>query len=318
MLGSLLATSDSNLITCCSIPGSPKFSDTDRCKNLSSDLKFKIEEPDENDKFMIGENIKGKIKIENNFDEDLDFDVNAYLYDISEDEEIENYEDSVSVDKDKNEELEFEFAVPKDINEENNYAVFVKILDEDEEYCNENYVKIDIEREEYDVVIKDAEIDSGVTCGDYFNAEVKVSNIGSKDDDVYLVIENSGLNISEKSEEFELEKYDEDDTETKTFSIKTRENADEGNYEIKITAFFDDGNKEYSVTKDLRVECKQIETEIETKALEKISLNTNTAQTQAQTKGNKKIIILGIIMLSILIAIVVLLNIYSKRRENDY
>ncbi|MDP3027267.1 MAG: Ig-like domain-containing protein [Nanoarchaeota archaeon] len=127
--GSLLATSDSNFLTCCSIPGSPRFSDAGRCGNLSSGLKLKIENPDENDKFMIGDTIKGKIKIENNLDEDLDFDVNAYLYDISADNEIENYEDSVSVDENKNEELEFELIVPEDIDGDNNYAVFVNIID---------------------------------------------------------------------------------------------------------------------------------------------------------------------------------------------
>ena len=317
--GNLLGTSDSNLITCCSVPGSPKFSDIDRCNNLSPDLKFKIEDPDENDKFMIGENIKVKIKIENNFDEDLDFDVNAYLYDISEDDEIEDYDDTISVDENKDEMLEFEFLIPDNVDEEKDYAVFVKIIDEDEKYCNENYVKINIEREKYKVIIQNVKINSEIACGDYLNAEIKVKNIGSKDDDIYLVIENSDLNISEKIEEFELEKYDEDDTETKTISIKTPEGVNEGNYEMKITAFFDSGNEKYSVTKDLFVQCKQIK--IESKPLEKItlnadSLNINTAQTQ--TKDNKKIIVLGMIMLSALIVIIILLNTNFKGGKNDY
>lgn len=313
-LGDLLKTSDSNLITCCSIAGQPKFSDVDKCENLSSKLKFNIENPDENDEFIIGDIISGEIKVENDLDEDLDFDVNIYLYDITNDEEIESYEDSVSVNEDESENLEFEFAVPQDLDEKDDYALFVKVIDSDENYCNQDYMPIDIKREKHNVIIQEADIDSEATCGGYFNVKIKVINIGSTDEDVYLSVENSDLNVSEKTEEFKLEKYNEDDTETKTLSIKIPENAEEGNYETEIVANFGDGDN--SVTKTLAVECKQIEENIS--KIEKISLQGSNENAQTNTNTNKNpIVILSIIMLASLIIIILLLNFYLKGGRND-
>ncbi|MDD5191953.1 MAG: Ig-like domain-containing protein [Candidatus Nanoarchaeia archaeon] len=309
-LGDLLGTSDSNLITCCSIAGQPKFSSVDRCENLSNKLKFEIENPDENDEFIIGDIITGEIRVENDLNEDLDFDVNVYLYDITNDEEIENYEDSISADEGENENLDFEITIPDDLDEKDEYALFVKVIDEDENNCNQDYIPINIEREKYDVIIQKADIDSKATCGGYFNAKIKVKNIGSKDEDVYLLVENPDLNISEKTEKFELEKYDEDDTETKTLSINIPENAEEGNYEIEITAYF--GGRDDSVTKTLTVECKQIEENIS--EIEKISLQTGNTEAKTGNTANKARVIIPI--LTILLALTAILFILKGGFNN--
>ena len=303
-LGDLLLTSDSNLITCCSIAGQPKFSDAGRCKNISDKLRLKIEEPEENYEFKIGDTISGGIKIENDFDEDLDFDMNVYLYDLTEDNEIENYEDSIGVNKDESENLEFEFTILSDLDEKDDYALFVKVNDAEGNYCNEDYIPIKIQREKHDVVIQEVDMDSKSACGDYLDFKIKLKNLGSKDEDVYLIIENTDLNISEKSEIFELEKYDENDRITKDMQIKIPENAEE-DYKIKITAIF--GENENSVTKDLSVECKQIE-EI-TEEIEKISLRGSSAEAKTDNTSNKSsIVILIIIMLLALVAIMILLK----------
>lgn len=311
-MGDLLGTSDSNLISCCSIPGSPKFSDADRCENLAPSLKIKIEEPNKNEEFKILDDIKGKIKIENDFDEDLDFDLNIYLYDLTNDEEIDNYEDSVSVDKDKSKNLDFKFTIPEDLDEKDDYAIFARVTDDNEEYCNEAYVRIDIEREENDVFIKGVEMNPEIACGDYFEFKIKVVNRGSEDQDVYLAIENSELNINEKSEEFELEEYGKDDTETKIINFKIPESATEGNYEIEIKADFGEG--ENSVTKNLLIKCKKVEEKIS--EIKRISLQSNNSEAKTNANNKNPIIILSIIMLSALIIIIVLLKL--KGGKNDY
>jgi len=299
-LGELFATSDSNLFNCCSIKGQPKFSDAERCESVNDSLKIRIEEPDENDKFKTGESIKGKIKIENDFDEDLDLDAEIYLYDITEDSEIVKYEDSVSVDEGESEKLRFEFDIPEDINEDDDFAIFVKAIDED--YCNEGYNIIKIEREKHKVMIEKVDMDSEIECGKYLNFDVRVKNLGSRDENVYLLIENSELNILEKTDEFELEKYDEDDFKNKMLNIKIPKNIKEGDYEFKISAIFN-GEEDF-IIKNVSVECKEVETE--TQEIEKIVLNGE--REELQIKDNKLKIIIGVIMLAVLIILFLLLR----------
>jgi len=182
----LLGVKDTD--NCCSVPCSPKFGD-ERCEEKNDNIEIDIQNPDENDDFKMGEKINLKLKIKNRFEEDLSFDVEAYLYDIDDDEEIEKYEDSVDIDEDKSEILEFEIEIPKDL-EENEYAIFIKVID-DENYCNDEYTKINIERKKNDVVIEDFKIEpEDALCGDYVSVQTKLKNFGTKDEMVYIVIEN--------------------------------------------------------------------------------------------------------------------------------
>jgi len=257
ILDNLLGVKDSD--DCCSVPCSPKFRDVDRCDNIDSEIEIEIQDPGENEEFKVGEIINGRLKIKNNL-EDLDFDVEVYLYDISEDEEVLKYETSVEIDKDREKILRFEFEVPENLDEENDYAIFAKVIEEDEEYCNEKYIRIDIIREEHDVVIESVKVDDSVVCGDYIYVDVKVKNLGSSDEEVYLVVENSELDIYEETEEFDLERYGDEDEFERRFEMKIPNEIEEGTYEIEIDVFFD--VERNSFVKDLFVKCDWVEEEI--------------------------------------------------------
>ena len=56
---------------------------------------------------MVGETIEVKLKLKNDFNEDKDFEIAVYLYDLSEDESLEDLEDSIEIDEGKSEEIEF-------------------------------------------------------------------------------------------------------------------------------------------------------------------------------------------------------------------
>jgi hypothetical protein len=303
-LGDIWDTFDSDELTCCSRQGEPKFGDVRRCESLNEKIIIDIRDPDDNEEFMIGEKIDVKIDVENDFNEDFDFDVEVYFYDLTDDDKIEDKDDNVDVDSKEDETLEFEFEIDEDFDEGNSYAIFVKVEEEDGLYCNEEYVFIDIEREEHDVVIEDILMDELVNCGGSLIIETKIKNRGSEEEDVYLSIKNSELNISEITEEFELEEYDEDDEVTKYFSIKIPEKAEEGNYKIDFTSFFDDGDEEYLIKKDLFVECKDLE--METQKIGSIFLEgDHVAKSKIKDNGNI-ILIFGILVLIILIIIFLL------------
>ncbi|MHA1748674.1 MAG: tandem-95 repeat protein, partial [Promethearchaeota archaeon] len=299
---------------CCPIKCEPAFSDVKRCENLSEKIEIKIKKPNEDDEFIVGESIKGKLKVKNNFEEDLDFDVEVYLYDITEDSEIKEYEDSIDIDKDDSKKIEFEFEIPEDLDASHKYAIFVKVLEEDERYCNENYKKINIEREKHDVVIEEIKIEpKTAVCGDYIHIKTKIKNLGTKDEDVYVIIKNPDLEIYEKTKKFEIEKFGEkDEVSREFFNIKIPEDANAGNYSITISLFFN--NKEISTKDELILgECKNVETKIS--EIERISLKGEEKEIKMQKAKtqNKKLITSFISIIAILIIFLIIIS-FSFRK----
>lgn len=303
-LGELLGVKD--IITCCSVKGSPKFSKISRCTAFNQNINIEIKEPDENTKFTIGEKIDFNIEVENNLNNDFDFDIETYLYDLTKDKKIESYKDSLDIDNGDMEEINSDFEIEENLDESHEYVIFVKASEsKDESYCNEQYVLINIERAEHNIIIENFEITpSTLVCGDYFNIDVNLKNKGTSDEDVYLLVENSELGFKEQTPEFELEKYNDKDSTTKIFTIKSSEKLNSGEYSLKLTAIFDDGDEKSSLSKTISIECKQIEQK--TQEIQKISLKTEKQNVQTTNSHTKIffgvslfffIILLGVIFL---------------------
>ena len=185
-----------------------------------------------------------EVEFENNADEDMKVEYEIHLYDLSEDESVEDVDADVDVDEGDDEKVEFSLEIPDDV-EDGNFAVLVIArADEDEDYCNYAYVEIDIEREKHKVVIEDVRISpSSVSPGEKMDVNVEVENIGKSDEDVYIELKNTELGISIVGDEFELEEYGDDDKETKHFTIEIPEDAEEKGYVLEVIAYYDDGDE---------------------------------------------------------------------------
>jgi hypothetical protein len=252
------------------------FKDAPTCLVKASEIDLDIKSPDKGDDFNIGDKISAEVKIKNNFDEDLEFNVEAHLYSLEEDESIEDKDDDVDVDSKDSETVELDLEVPDDADEED-YAVYFYVEDENGR-CNSDYVEIEIEREEDNVIIKSLEINPQMVYpGDSIEVGVEVENIGGDDQDVYIEVTSPELNISEKTEEFELEKYGDDDTETEIFHINIPKNINAKQYEIKATVYFSD--KEDYETDLLSVLKKITTTSIERTNEETILIKTDGYET---------------------------------------
>lgn len=302
--GTLLGVKDT--ASCCEAACTPKFDDIKRCKSLSEKIKIEITEPEENEDFMIKDTIKIKADIENNADEDLKLDVETHLYNTDEDESIEKEKDSVSIDAGESEDVEFAIEIPENLDEEEDYAIFVKASDGD--YCNENFAKINVEREEYNVVAQEINLEEGLACGKSADVSVDVRNMGSEDlEEVSVKIENSELGISEESGEFELERYDEDDKATQDFRIKIPDNAEAGTYKLKVSAVFEDGRN--TQEKEIILgECEPKE-EIKEPETTLISLDGEkttefTEESMIKGKNIANIVLIALLVLSMIIVIV--------------
>ncbi len=227
------------------------FDDLDTCRSgIVGDLDLELKDPDDGDEFQPGEEIEVKVEVKNNDDDDKKIIVEAYLYNIDEDEEIQDTDDRQKVKDNDDKKFNLALDVPNDF-EKDNYLIFVKAYEngEEESQCVEGAISIDLEREEHEVIIKDFSVSpKSVTAGKSFDVFTEIQNIGESDEDVYVVVEIKELGVLTESELFELEEFDEDDSHSETLSIKIPKNAKEGEYEITIKAIFDGDEDEREET----------------------------------------------------------------------
>jgi len=145
-------------------------------------------------------------------------------------------------------------------------------------------------------------------CRDYIDAEVFIKNIGQRDDDVIISLENTELELALETEEFELEKYDDDNEASRMFSFKIPDNAKAGSYNIKGKVLYDNGDEENFMIKTLVLEeCK--EQEQKTEKTETISLGEKKEEAKkVEIKDNRKIILF--VSIAVLTIIILLWLIY--------
>ncbi len=290
---------------CCStkcVKMPPKFKDADTCNALNSNISIEIRNPEEDESLEIGERVTIKTIIKNNFEEDLDFDVYAYLYDITEDESILELEESLDVDENKRETIRFEFDVPGDIDEDNEFAILVVAEDN---VCSQAYQNIKIERKKEDIRIIDFKINNQeLLCGDFIEGDIKLKNLGRRDSDVSVKLINSELGIEHRLDSFELEKYDEEDEISKDFLIKIPDNSKQGVYSLK--AVVDYGEEIFETRTFSLGVCELTEKGTEDIVSQRLSLNKNPIQNK-ESKLPLILLISSIVLAVILIMVLIII-----------
>jgi hypothetical protein len=221
----------------------PKFSDAEVCsqEDKNSSIELTIRNPDDGDKFEIGDTINGTLKIKNKFEDEMDFDVHVYLYDIKAEESVADFEDSVSIKDGKSESVDFSIDVPKDI-ENKDFAIYAYVEGDDNQ-CNSNYVEVKIERKKHEVVISDVSSNmESVSPGEELEVKVKAENLGREDEDVYITLSIPALNLSTKSDKINIEKYGDKDTKTETLYLTIPQNAKYGYYDLDANLSYQYGS----------------------------------------------------------------------------
>jgi|TARA_Y100000310_G_scaffold327046_1_gene392799 hypothetical protein len=224
------------------------YDDLDICEDgEQGNLSVSLKDPDSNDEFNPNEEIEIDVKVTNDGDDSKKIVVEAILYNTDEDNDEESDKsDSQKVKEDDSENFDLIIDVPNDFDDTDDFILFVKAYEKSEEdtQCNFDVIDIDLEREKHDVIIDDVTIIPTISSpGKSIEVIVDVENQGSKDEDeVYITITEGSLGISEKSELFDIENFDEDNTFSESFLIKIPENSNEGNYSLDIEVVFDDGS----------------------------------------------------------------------------
>jgi hypothetical protein len=230
------------------------FTDLDTCDNgVIGDLEVDIKEPDDDDEFAPREEMDIEVKVDNDGNNDLDIEVKAILYNKDdEDEEESSTSDDEEIEEGESETFDLTLDLPDDLNENDDYILYVKAYEDgdEDENCNEESIDIDIEREEHDVRIEEIIFNPNIaSCGDLVSISVEVQNEGTKDEeDIEVKILNSVLGLNQVSNKFELEENDDEDSAIKRFTFTIPENTQERNYEINSIVEFDDGDDSESTT----------------------------------------------------------------------
>lgn len=238
--GSLLGVKDSN--SCCSITcveKEPDFKKADVCLNKENKIDIDILSIDEGSEHKVGDDLSFSVRVRNNLDENKNFDLKVYLYDTTKDKIIEKDNGDLKVGKREAEVHDFIFKVDENVDADDKYAVFVKAEDES---CNQEYKKIDIIRELHDLIVERIDFEtSELYCGYPLNFDVKLKNLGTDEEDVYVRVVNSKLKIDEKTETFKIGKYDQSgDNVKKSFNLQIPDYAEAGDYTIKTEVDYGD------------------------------------------------------------------------------
>ena len=226
------------------------------CENgeEGSKLRVEINEPDNGDDFYAGDNITVEVNVENRDNDEIDFVIEAQLYDISTGKEIDAADLDATLDEDEDDYFELYLKVPSDMDKDDDYAIRVKVYEyrNEDEQCKEDSKDVDLKKRSHDLTIDKVILNSPEACNGPMDLTVKVSNTGSNDeDDTTVTISNDDLGINlEKTAD-----VNEENTESFYFST-TLPVVAPGEYELLIEVNSEDASDYYRLKLDLQTNCK--------------------------------------------------------------
>lgn len=217
-----------------------------------------------------GESFDVKVTVEN-VGEDIDLEdveVEVYLMDgnnVLEDDDEDEIKDDVEVGKLGNgdeEELTFTFTMPVSVEDGDSFGVKVVVKGENEDNSAEKFEDIyeredmiEVEKEEHEVEIFEAELDSStLSCVKTTYIKLGMRNIGADDEDAILTVRNDqiGLRVQDN---FELvSDYDDDDFEMEKSYLLDFSSAPSATYPVIVLIENEDGDKLGSTTISITIQ----------------------------------------------------------------
>ncbi len=219
---------------------------------VGDELRLDVSEPDNGDDFAPGDTINIDVNVDNNGDR-KDVVVEAFLYNVDEDDEIEREEtDSERISSDDDKDFEFDLKIPFDdeISEDDSYILFIKAFEEGDEdkQCAQEQLDIEIKRESHDVRIQNVNIiPSSAKPGESLDVSVNFVNVGSSEEDaVFVRITATELGWDETSTPVDLEDGESKDNDgvARFIGLLIPRATEAGAYSITATVTYDDGDKQ--------------------------------------------------------------------------
>ncbi len=181
-----------------------------------------------------------RVTVENNYDASKSVEVKIGLYDVSRGRFVDlttsdrELTDNVRISDDSDEDFNFDFQLPADINQNDDYRLYVKayVRSNEKTICTSNadftngdtgyYQNIDYASDD-DILIANAKFPTSFFCGTSDTISFDVYNFNLGDNEKMRVrLYNSALGISTYSDQFEL---DEGNSESLSFDVNIPQNV---------------------------------------------------------------------------------------------
>ena len=308
-----LNTKDS--LRCCSsqCEAKPKeFKEESNCKIVNKTLELIIESPDSNDEFEAGDEISVEVRVKNHYKNEQNVNLKVNLYDTDDDSIISKDSGSEKISSGSESTFNFKLSVPEDINLDDKYIIFAKAEDD---LCNQEYIDIEVVRPEKMLEMTEFKIDGVAECGENMKASIRITNLGSTDQDVSISLKNKELKLEEVTNFFEVAASGKSkDSILKIIEFKIAEGIRNGVYNVTAMVNGDNILSE-SLILDISNCLKETSSE-ETEVAAPLVLNNESA---TQNEGDSNwIIILGAMLLTTFTAIMFLFvasRIAKKKRK---
>lgn len=240
----------------------------------------------------VDEEVEVTFTVENLMDQRLErLRVNVKINDLDINERIE---DRDRINKNSEQDFKFRFTVPCDADEEI-YEIEIDVRgrgeDDRETYEVFKTIEFEIDRKLRDICLIRSEIfPKKVECGSLVEVDLRIFNSGKRDEeDMYIVIDNSELDLQYKSSNFDLDRLK---SKQNLLTFTVPEEVDSKIYPIRIRIYYDDGKKHISLIKSLEVECEKsiysATISIDPLSIEIQPQETGTIEFTIKNTGNRK------------------------------
>lgn len=208
--------------------------------------------------------INAFVQIENtnqNRDEDEieDITVTLTIQDIDDGSDIEEEFDSFDLKPRRQKSLPFTFKVPLQV-EDKNYDIKIEVegTENNDDFSFSEYFSVNIDKKENELYFEKLTLNpASVSCNDVAFLELKVYNIGNKDEEVDVAIKNDAFKFSARRA-FSPEKYPGDDVFETKIPIKVPNGISSGKYAFSVTFNYASKRLFYNKNLILDVACGEL------------------------------------------------------------
>jgi len=189
--------------------------------------------------FSVGDTID--ITTTTKANRDLDIVIEAQLWDVTTQEELDSTDASDSLNKNEDQDTDLTLTIPYDIEESDDIQLRVKAYEDGHEstQCYEKTKSLDITRESHKISIDQFNLDNdNLQCGEDLSGYVKIANVGRHDEDSITVsVKSTALNLSFSKD---IDTLDKGDTDKIPFDFTIPTTIKEGSYTLIAEVSYSD------------------------------------------------------------------------------
>ena len=229
------------------------------CPSSASSNKFELDivEPDSDQEFEPGDTVNLRIDVRNKASDDKDVKLEAMLYNSDKNRKVDSQTSTKQIDSDEEESYLFKFPLDSaDIADDDNYVIYIKAFERDEEnlLCTQESLDIDLEVPENRILVSSFNLNPSLAnCGTTVSSSVVLNNVGNNDEDVVIRAENSDLGLSYVSSPLFISEDDDENSLYHSFTFPVSRTLVAGSYPVNLRVSYSGYSTEESST--LTVSC---------------------------------------------------------------